>query len=721
VDSLGSKAFGGCTRMLDIVMNKTTPPTVGTDVFYDSYDKKLAVPCGAKAAYQANSIFGQFASIIEQCLYDVTVTSANATMGSASGGGTNIRGGSVIELTATPNAGYKFSRWSDGSTANPRDFLVECDTTVVASFAKQSYTLTTVVSPADCGTVTAGGTIQYGATKTLKATPAAGYKFSKWTVSGTGATLSSTTSATTTFTMGTANATVTATFVKQSYTLTTAASPAAGGTVTAGGTIQYGSTKTLTATAAPDYAFSNWTITGTAATLSTSTEPTTTFTMGTANATVTAVFTYLGHDWAAPSYRWNADSTQCTATRICNREASHTESETATASIATTPATCLNTGLAVYTASFTNTAFATQVVSKVLPALSHDWDAPSYEWNADSTRCTATRYCRRDANHIEQEIAVADIATTPASCTADGMEVRTASFANSAFSEQTLTKVLPQLQATAGSITAEGLGSLSVNGTVYTQSGTYTQTLTNRAGCDSLLTINATVHQADELSIDVAETFSTCEYEEAIIVTGYAPDTLRLSWYLNGVEDRNCNGTTYYIPNTAPLHGTVTVKGQVGPLEVSRTIRYTIRKRIIMKLWSDVVTIVDPEHGYNRYAWYRDGNAIGSDAYYCEQGGLNGTYYLVATTPSGDEVISCEETYLLAAMRVYPNPTSDYLYLENGTWETGDRILITDPAGRTWYEGEVEQGATQLIDLSAFPCGMYMIHVGNQVVKAFKK
>ncbi len=60
--------------------------------------------------------------------------------------------------------------------------------------------------------VTTGASVAESATVTLTATPSSGYRFSSWSVDGTGSTLSSTSTNPTTFTMGTANATVTANF-----------------------------------------------------------------------------------------------------------------------------------------------------------------------------------------------------------------------------------------------------------------------------------------------------------------------------------------------------------------------------------------------------------------------------------------------------------------------------------------------------------------------------
>ena len=49
-------------------------------------------------------------------------------------------------------------------------------------------------------------------------------------------------------------------------------------------------------------------------------------------------------------------------------------------------------------------------------------------------------------------------------------------------------------------ISESGLDSVVVNGQTYTSTGTYTQTLTNAAGCDSILTINVTINTSAGLT-----------------------------------------------------------------------------------------------------------------------------------------------------------------------------------------------------------------------------
>ena len=69
----------------------------------------------------------------------------------------------------------------------------------------------------------------------------------------------------------------------------------------------------------------------------------------------------IEHDWNNPTYQWSADHSQCTAKRVCKNNAAHVESETVDSSCQViTPATKTSEGLSIFTATFVNTAFATQ-------------------------------------------------------------------------------------------------------------------------------------------------------------------------------------------------------------------------------------------------------------------------------------------------------------------------------------------------------------------------
>ena len=67
--------------------------------------------------------------------YNVSVSSEDPNKGTVSGGGIYGSGESAT-ITATPQSGYRFIKWSDNSTANPYTFTVTKDVTLQAHFEK---------------------------------------------------------------------------------------------------------------------------------------------------------------------------------------------------------------------------------------------------------------------------------------------------------------------------------------------------------------------------------------------------------------------------------------------------------------------------------------------------------------------------------------------------------------------------------------------------------
>ena len=78
--------------------------------------------------------------------YTLTVTTANPSMGSVSGGGT-YNANATATLTATANDGYHFTHWQDNNTQNPRIVTVTANATYTAYFeqdATDPCTITTL-------------------------------------------------------------------------------------------------------------------------------------------------------------------------------------------------------------------------------------------------------------------------------------------------------------------------------------------------------------------------------------------------------------------------------------------------------------------------------------------------------------------------------------------------------------------------------------------------
>ena len=192
--------------------------------------------------------------------YTISV-SADPTLGGTVTGGGAFHYGDNCTVTATANNGYTFTNWTEGgnvvSTNASYSFTVNGNRTLVAHFTAQSYTITATAEPSNGGTVSGGGTFNYGQSCTLTATPAANYTFVNWTKNG----LQVSTNASYTFTV-TESATYVAHFQLESFTITANANPTDAGTITGGGTYDYGQNCTLSATANEGYNFVNWTENG---------------------------------------------------------------------------------------------------------------------------------------------------------------------------------------------------------------------------------------------------------------------------------------------------------------------------------------------------------------------------------------------------------------------------------------------------------------------------
>ena len=138
----------------------------------------------------------------------------------------------------------------------------------------------------------------------------------------------------------------------------------------------------------------------------------------------------LGHDWAETTYSFADDGSSCSATRVCNRDASHVETANAEITPAVkNPATCTEKGTTTYTATFTED-WAKEQSKDVdnIAALEHAWSA-TYTSNGDGKDNTHYQTCTRE-NCGAKNTAVPHTwdngkITTSATCTTDGVTTYT--------------------------------------------------------------------------------------------------------------------------------------------------------------------------------------------------------------------------------------------------------------------------------------------------------
>ena len=142
--SIKEKVFSSCSQLTDVTVRATTPPTIESSTFPANSSMIVKVPCKSLDTYKEELYWqnlnlegfgGDCSGSVTN--YTVSVSSANTLMGTVSGGG-EYEEGTTATVTATPKSGYKFTKWSDGTTKNPYTFTVNKDISLTAYFEKES-------------------------------------------------------------------------------------------------------------------------------------------------------------------------------------------------------------------------------------------------------------------------------------------------------------------------------------------------------------------------------------------------------------------------------------------------------------------------------------------------------------------------------------------------------------------------------------------------------
>jgi len=262
----GAPAAGGTTSgggLLDQGSSATVVATPNAGYAFTNWTEG-GVPVSTTASYTftvaaARTLVANFTALPS---YNVTTGIGSGGGGSATGGGSYFSGSSAT-VTATPNAGYVFWKWTSGSTVVSTSpsytFTVTANKALVANFAVAGaqVNIGTSANPVAGGTTAGGGSYISGDSVTVVATPNPYYRFSKWQEG----TSTVNTSASYTFTAA-ASRTLVAKFT-QFFVVTAMSSPGVGGTTEVdSSTYQPGDSAQVIATPAAGYSFANWTSNG---------------------------------------------------------------------------------------------------------------------------------------------------------------------------------------------------------------------------------------------------------------------------------------------------------------------------------------------------------------------------------------------------------------------------------------------------------------------------
>ena len=261
VTGIGVRAFYGCYNLDTVILLPHTPPTlvqpsaaynyVGS--FYP-YPSTFIIPCGSYNEYSTANVWSTLSNSLYELFvdFDVNIQSGDEGLGEVSiitTGNHNVDCDSTTIIQASAYYGYHFDHWNNGNTANPDTLSLIGDTSIVAIFSINHYTITGNSSDIVKGTVTGSATVNYLDTVTLMATANYGYHFIGWNDNNT---------TNPRIIVATSDITKTALFANNQYHITLYTDTSIHGSCTGSGNFNYMSQRTISATANYGYHFTMW-------------------------------------------------------------------------------------------------------------------------------------------------------------------------------------------------------------------------------------------------------------------------------------------------------------------------------------------------------------------------------------------------------------------------------------------------------------------------------
>ena len=252
VNSIASGALSHGKHLDSLFFLSNVAPYISNIFYTDTLHLVIDIPCGSYHSYY--QIFGaNHTYIVPSVNLSMSVSSLAPDWGTANvildADQQDVRCDSSAVIQAIPNYGYHFTGWSNGSMANPDTLMIDRDSVLTASFAKNSYTVEVNSSDPTIGSVNGGGVFDYLDTIVLTATAISPYHFVRWNDGNTQNPRQY---------VVTSNALQTAIFGIDTFSVNLNVDSLTHGTCTGFGNYPYGSAATVVAVPYSGYQFSHW-------------------------------------------------------------------------------------------------------------------------------------------------------------------------------------------------------------------------------------------------------------------------------------------------------------------------------------------------------------------------------------------------------------------------------------------------------------------------------
>ena len=311
----------------------------------------------------------------------------------------------------------------------------------------------------------------------------------------------------------------------------------------------------------------------------------------------------------------------------------------------------------------------------------------------------------------------------------------------------TLNLVINQPTSSSVSETACSSFTWAQNGMTYTTSGAYTDTLTNAAGCDSIITLNLVINQPTSSTVTETACGSFTWSQNGMIytVSGAYTDTipnavgcdsiitLNLTINTGGTSTETAtacgsytwaqDGQTY---TASGSYDHVIIGGSANGCDSTITLNLTINAFPTATATYSGDSILTASAG-TTYQWIDCGTglAIAGETSQTFQATVNGAYAVVVTNAAGcSDTSTCVTVNDLGLdgkeftfINVYPNPTTSSVIVEMNV--DNATIELVDAQGKVISVTTINNGGT--IDLTNAERGVYFLRVRSENGETVKR